>query len=52
MQYLEQTNKVFGISVTTEDGVVSLDQEQYINEFLGRFGATDCNTCTIPTGPG
>lgn len=52
MKDLGLANKVLGIRVTREDGVVRLDQEQYINELLDRFGATDCNTVTTPADPG
>lgn len=53
MKDLGQVSSVLGIRVTRnrEAGEISIDQSQYINEMLNKFGMTDCKGVSTPMDP-
>lgn len=50
MKDLGPVKTFMGINIEydEENGVLTLDQEQYINQLLSRFGMSDCNPLMTP----
>lgn len=48
MKDLGLVKQVLGLRVTRSDGVVAIDQEQYIDKLLAKFNMVDCNAAPTP----
>ena len=40
--------KVVGIRIRKENGAIMLDQEEYIDKLLQKFGMSNCNVLSTP----